>query len=177
MIGPAWTDQAACGPEHDALFVPASTLPREAKDYAYSRALLVCAQCPVVADCRQFAKDLGERSGVWGGRRLDGRSPVPSAVCGTPAGYSRHRKAGEIACRACREAIAAHNRARQAATAPKGNRKRPSPPPDRRHGTLTGYRYHYALGEKACAECREAYNAWARARYAKRRAERQAVSA
>lgn len=32
-------------------------------------ARLICARCPVRAECRQHALDTGERHGVWGGGR------------------------------------------------------------------------------------------------------------
>ncbi|MGW1893908.1 WhiB family transcriptional regulator [Streptomyces sp. NPDC002004] len=66
-----WLDQAACLDEDPELFFPVgNTGPallqiREAKS--------VCERCPVVDQCLQYALDLGQNSGVWGGRSEDER--------------------------------------------------------------------------------------------------------
>lgn len=54
-------------------------------------AVKVCAGCPMVA--------CGHR--------------VRTPVCGTTAGYARHRRAGEPACDACRHASRDYNTARR----------------------------------------------------------------
>ena len=79
----------------------------------------VCSQCPVKAECLQYAMDLNIKHGVWGGvserqrrqkRRLtrgvepqEGRRPVLQE-CGTHAGYQRHLYNGETCCDPCRYA-------------------------------------------------------------------------
>lgn len=41
--------------------------------------------------------------------------------------------------------------------------------PPRKHGTTSSYAQHYKAGEKPCAECRAAHNAYRRSRNAARR--------
>lgn len=90
----------------------------------------VCATCPVLDACLETA--LAEPvMGVWGGtteeeRRhfaeLDGRRylTVPSgkgvqrALCGSEAGYQRHLRAKQQACRPCTEANARDRAERKA---------------------------------------------------------------
>lgn len=56
----SWHDDAVCAQTDPELFFPdkgGST--KEAKD--------VCAECLVRAECLEYALDVGERFGVWGG--------------------------------------------------------------------------------------------------------------
>ena len=106
----SWRDERACVGVPVEVFFPTyegSTL----------QAKRICAGCPVVAECLQYALDNDELDGVWGGlsaaERWRGRERHPSgrapAVCGTEAGYSRHRRITFTpVCDACR---AAHNAA------------------------------------------------------------------
>ena len=48
----------------------------------------------------------------------------------------------------------------------------PGPPPTQPHGTLAAARRHQRHGETMCDACRVAYNAAARAAYAKRKSTR-----
>jgi len=96
---PAWTADAVCASTDPELFYPekgGST--REAKK--------ICAGCPVTAACLQYALDMDERYGVYGGlsererRRL--RRPAPVAkqrtcldcghVFGSGTGLAAHRR-------------------------------------------------------------------------------------
>ncbi len=60
---PSW-EQAACkgDPNHDAWF------PYPSQDFDYARA--ICADCPIRAQCAEFAAATGQ-SGVWGGHEFD----------------------------------------------------------------------------------------------------------
>jgi WhiB family redox-sensing transcriptional regulator len=103
---PEWTLAAVCQSVDPEIFFPekgGST--REAK--------LVCARCPVRAECLTYALEHGERFGIYGGlsereRRALERRPRTirhTAVqpCGTAAAYKRHQRNGEEPCQACRD--------------------------------------------------------------------------
>lgn len=106
-LRPAWHAHAAC---HGltGLFYPEAGSSATA-----ATAKQVCAGCPVRVECG----DAGNREshGIWGGmgekERRKVRRPRQPAPCGTTAGYSRHRTAGE---RPCDECAAAERRRRQA---------------------------------------------------------------
>ena len=54
---------AACAGADPELFFP-----REQDDPANHEAKLVCARCPVKADCLEYSMKTREESGVWGGQ-------------------------------------------------------------------------------------------------------------
>ncbi|CAB4600562.1 unannotated protein [freshwater metagenome] len=62
---PAWAEQAACAGQTELFFGPAIETERERLDRE-RRALTVCATCPVLAPCREHARQFRE-SGIWGG--------------------------------------------------------------------------------------------------------------
>jgi len=116
----AWQRDAACrepGVDPDWFFAAKG-------DHAsMSKALAVCAVCPVREQCLQFALSDPESIGVWGGtsakqrrtmRRESGmsraRGPEPFP-CGTRAAAIRHRKLHEAVCEECRAAERDYNRA------------------------------------------------------------------
>lgn len=59
---PAWHAQAACRGLDAALFYPADD-----DNEAIEVAKAVCAQCPVKGPCLEYALDVREKNGVWGG--------------------------------------------------------------------------------------------------------------
>ncbi len=64
----SWRDLAACRPLPEGVdFFPSQ---RGARDLVYSenkrRAKAICATCPVLAECREWAI-VHERFGIWGG--------------------------------------------------------------------------------------------------------------
>lgn len=61
-----WAVFAACREIDPEIFFPNG---REQE----ARALAVCATCPVVEDCLEYAVDSRERYGVWGGTTEKGR--------------------------------------------------------------------------------------------------------
>lgn len=84
------------------------------------RAKAVCAGCPVLNECREYAIEY-RLIGVWGGTsgkerraviRARNRVPAPRPMLpeqhGSPSGYNLHRNRGEAPCRACRDARTAY---------------------------------------------------------------------
>ena len=67
----------------------------------------VCAGCPCRRECLLLALETGTDYGVFGGltpkERAGMRRPLHERVaqCGTDAGYQRHVRIPEPACRAC----------------------------------------------------------------------------
>src|SRR6266568_643815 len=107
---PEWTLAAACQFVDAEIFFPergGST--REAK--------MVCASCPVQADCLADALAHQDRFGIWGGlseherRQLlppgsgRGRTRTPKPIQhGTYGGYTTHRRRDESPCGSCHDA-------------------------------------------------------------------------
>lgn len=116
-IAPAWYEDAACADMDTEAF-------HDSSPDAVAAAKAVCADCPAIAQCRDLAVTDPQLFGVWGGqtekeravarrqgapvkrraRREHARGRQGLQPCGTPAGYRRHRRAGEDACDACKAA-------------------------------------------------------------------------
>ncbi len=58
---PAWTSQAVC-----ASVDPEAFFPEKGGDRGRA-AIKVCQSCPVQAECLDYALDMGEDYGIWGG--------------------------------------------------------------------------------------------------------------
>lgn len=109
-----WRNLAACrGMDPDLFF------PERGDLYTAQAAQAVCGTCPVAAECLEFAIEVGEKIGVWGGlsgndlrkeKRRRARR-INAAQCGTYGGYHAHRRRGQEACHACKAALAARRRA------------------------------------------------------------------
>ncbi|SFK74839.1 WhiB family transcriptional regulator [Streptomyces pini] len=75
VVNEAWRDRAACLGADTDLFFPETGGPNNGT----SRALAICARCPVVAECREYIDRVesspGYRTfhGVWGGATADER--------------------------------------------------------------------------------------------------------
>lgn len=120
--GQDWRDSAAC-----ARIDPEVFFPEKRGRNIYAKA--VCAVCPVVDQCLEYALEMERnteviaRAGVWGGLSVAERSKLlprretyvrrPRAGCGSDAGAKAHRRRGEIPCEDCLEAERAATRARQ----------------------------------------------------------------
>jgi hypothetical protein len=113
-----WRREAACiGVDPRAFFAEG----RYAVEQSRS-ARGICATCPVQARCAEFAIQVGERYGVWGGmtqRELRQRRQRPRrkprqpkaaakrrepAKCGTRGGYQKHLREKTKICAPCRQA-------------------------------------------------------------------------
>ena len=66
-----WLSSAACVGEDPELFFPVGTEGPALRDIAAAKR--VCARCPVVVECLDFALDSGQNAGVWGGTHEDER--------------------------------------------------------------------------------------------------------
>lgn len=104
-----WQAQAKCREADLGIFFPG---PRQSTRPAKA----ICAECPVVDECREYALGVPALQGVWGGlsenerdrlRKRRGVSFVAVAQCGTRSGYDRHQRRGEKACPECMAANAA----------------------------------------------------------------------
>lgn len=115
-----WRGRAMCHDldpeEYDPIFFPhPNSDGAEAKE--------ICWHCPVAAECLTFALDTGQEFGVWGAMTererfvlRTGKQPATHHPkrCGTYSGVGRHRKAGEVLCAACMDALNVYERNRRA---------------------------------------------------------------
>jgi len=63
-----WQERAACrGPLADVFFPPGVVERKKEKLAREDRAKAICRECPVLADCREYALSIREPHGVWGG--------------------------------------------------------------------------------------------------------------
>lgn len=67
-----WWRRAACAEEDPELFFPVGTSGPAEQDLMAAKR--VCFRCPVLEQCRRWALDTGQASGVWGGMGEDERS-------------------------------------------------------------------------------------------------------
>lgn len=98
-----WGQYAACrGLDPDLFF------PERGEDTR--RAKAVCATCPVVDFCLNYAISAREKQGIWGGRsererrRIRNGEPPVRHEHGTNAGYQRHQRLGTDPCADCHAA-------------------------------------------------------------------------
>ncbi len=75
-----WQLKAACRGMDDTWFFPPDREQAKARASRISKAKSVCAHCPVLIDCREFALVNGEVFGVWGGLSEDDRAKFVSAA-------------------------------------------------------------------------------------------------
>jgi len=68
-----------CRGNHSYLFFPPSTVERkEERDRREVKAKAICDACPVEADCLEFALEIKEPYGIWGGLTETERRQVMS---------------------------------------------------------------------------------------------------
>ena len=73
FTGPlAWTADAACTGQTDLFFAPAGERP-EARVVREGRARAICRNCPVLLECRDWARENREY-GFWGGESEEERA-------------------------------------------------------------------------------------------------------
>jgi WhiB family redox-sensing transcriptional regulator len=67
-VDEAWPRRAACrGPESALFFPPTSSEPRADREARESRAKAICSGCPVRLPCLDYALEIEEPHGIWGG--------------------------------------------------------------------------------------------------------------
>ena len=67
-VGDAWQRQAACrGPESALFYPPATPELRTEREARERRAKAICTSCPVQSPCLEFALEIREPHGIWGG--------------------------------------------------------------------------------------------------------------
>lgn len=67
LEAPQWQEEAACRPIGNAVFFGddgESELERQAREH---QAKAICATCPVLEPCLEFALETNQKYGVWGG--------------------------------------------------------------------------------------------------------------
>jgi len=87
-----WMDEAICKNKTPLFFPPLSERP-QARKRRETEAKLICAQCPVMIQCRDHARNAREY-GVWGGE-----SEMDRELLGYPLStmyVSRSRKARQL---------------------------------------------------------------------------------
>ena len=63
-----WQIKAACrGPQAAVFFPPSHFERKDEKLQREERAKAICAECPVRQPCLQYAVDIREPHGIWGG--------------------------------------------------------------------------------------------------------------
>jgi WhiB family redox-sensing transcriptional regulator len=121
-MGVNWRNQGSCGQADPSVFFPATYSAANVK-----AARSWCADCPVAAQCADFAIRSGEQFGVFGGltpaQREAARLTIggtrrgglrESEPCGTAAGYRRHKRRHQDACAPCLLAEAVRTATRKA---------------------------------------------------------------
>lgn len=64
----AWQHRAACrGPQSEVFFPPSQTERKHERLDRERRAKAICGICPVRSDCLDYAIEIHESHGVWGG--------------------------------------------------------------------------------------------------------------
>ena len=71
-----WQLEAACRGMADTWFFPPDREQAKARASRISRAKAVCAHCPALIACRDYALNNGEVFGVWGGLSEEDREKV-----------------------------------------------------------------------------------------------------
>jgi len=96
-----WMRHAACRHHNTNLWFPERGDPTD-------QAKNICSTCPVRNDCLNYAIAIPNLVGIWGGlstrERRKHRQTRLFIRHGTPTGYNQHRRQGEPACPACRQA-------------------------------------------------------------------------
>ena len=63
-----WQQRAACkGPQAAVFFPPSQVERKDERDAREDRAKEICAMCPVQRPCLDYALDIREPHGIWGG--------------------------------------------------------------------------------------------------------------
>jgi len=67
-VNEVWQQRAACkGPQSAAFFPPAQVERKEEREAREQWAKSICASCPVRRPCLDYAIEIREPHGIWGG--------------------------------------------------------------------------------------------------------------
>ena len=77
-----WQDKAACrGPQARVFFPPSHLERKDEREARETRAKAICAQCPVRRPCLEYAVEIREPHGIWGGlNELERKAVIASRV-------------------------------------------------------------------------------------------------
>jgi WhiB family redox-sensing transcriptional regulator len=68
-LSSGWQSDAACrGADTSWFFAPSYFEKREEKEAREAKAKRICARCPVIEECLEYALRIREPHGIWGGR-------------------------------------------------------------------------------------------------------------
>lgn len=109
---------AACVGDEPELWFPNTNVGERGSAWVAPRE--VCAGCPIVADCLEYALVEGVEFGMWGGKSERERAQLrkkrakkrPPIVCGTRRGHENHKRRGEK-CDPCHRAYNADQNERR----------------------------------------------------------------
>ena len=63
-----WQERAACkGPQAAIFFPPSHAERKDERESREQRAKAICGECPVRGPCLEYALDIREQHGIWGG--------------------------------------------------------------------------------------------------------------
>lgn len=112
----SWVEYAACRNHHADLWFA------DPGHETGQQALQICADCPVILKCLDYAITTNQQHGIWGGltdteranlhRAINDR-PLAPVRHGTVGGYQAHRRRRETPCDPCKAARAQQNRERR----------------------------------------------------------------
>ena len=75
-----WQLRAACrGPESTLFFPPTASERKEERETREARAKIICSTCPVREPCLDYALEIREPHGIWGGRNEHERRELLAA--------------------------------------------------------------------------------------------------
>lgn len=75
----SWQGKGLCRGNHAYLFFPPSTVERkEDRERREHKAKAICGVCPVTSECMEFAIEIREPYGIWGGLTETERRQVAS---------------------------------------------------------------------------------------------------
>jgi WhiB family redox-sensing transcriptional regulator len=78
-----WQLRAACrGPASTLFFPPTATERKEAREARETQAKLICSTCPVQRACLDYALEIREPHGIWGGLNEHERREMLAARAG-----------------------------------------------------------------------------------------------
>jgi WhiB family redox-sensing transcriptional regulator len=82
-ISETWQLHAACrGPESILFFPPTASERKEEREARETKAKSICSDCPVQRACLDYALDIREPHGIWGGLNEHERRELLAARSG-----------------------------------------------------------------------------------------------